>query len=82
MNKDSDRRNDDAETCGQDECYEIRIKGHLDEHWSEWFDGLAIAYPGDNETLISGPVADQAALHGLLARVRDLNLKLLSIHKL
>lgn len=66
----------------QHDRYEIRIKGRLDGHWSEWFDGLEIAYPDDGETRLSGPVADQAALHGLLARVRDLNLKLLSIRKL
>ncbi len=68
--------------CGCGECYELCIKGHLDERWSEWFDGLEMTYPSDGETLLSGPVADQAALHGLLARVRDLNLELLSIRKL
>jgi len=58
--------------------YEIRIEGHLDPRWEGWFDGMTLsARPG--ETLISGPVSDQAALHGLLARLRDLGLPLLSV---
>ncbi len=57
--------------------YHIRVKGNLDHRWSDWFDGFAIApQPGD-ETLLSGPVADQAALHGLLNKIRDLGLPLL-----
>jgi hypothetical protein len=59
--------------------YEIRLAGHLDGHWTRWFDGLAVSHPGDGTTLISGPVADQAALHGVLQRVRDLGLPLLSV---
>ncbi len=58
------------------ECYTIRIKGHLDARWSAWFAGLAVTHTEDGDTILHGPVADQSALHGLLARVRDLNLTL------
>ena len=68
-------------SCSGDR-YEIRIEGQLDPCWSEWFEGLAISHPNDDETLLCGPVVDQAALHGLLVRVRDMNLKLLSVRKL
>jgi hypothetical protein len=59
--------------------YEIRLTGHLDARWAAWFDGLTVSHEGDGTTLISGPVADQAALHGLLQRVRDLGLPLVSV---
>jgi hypothetical protein len=59
--------------------YEIRLTGHLDTHWAAWFDGLAVSRESDGTTLISGPIADQAALHGLLQRVRDLGLPLVSV---
>ena len=59
--------------------YEIRLTGHLDARWAAWFDGLTVRHEGDGTTLISGPVADQAALHGLLQRVRDLGLPLVSV---
>jgi len=58
--------------------YEIRVKGQLDGRWSEWFDGLALRDEGE-DTVISGPLADQAALHGVLARIRDLGLPLLDV---
>jgi len=58
--------------------YEIQVKGYLDARWNELFDGMSIAWQ-DNVTTISGEVADQAALHGLLARVRDYGLTLISI---
>jgi hypothetical protein len=63
--------------------YQIRVKGRLDRKWSEWFDGFAIvAHPqGNDETLLTGPVADQAALHGLLLKIRDLGLPLLSVQR-
>jgi hypothetical protein len=66
---------------GRDEAgrYEIRLSGHLDARWATWFDGLAVTHDGDGTTVISGRVADQAALHGLLQRVRDLGLPLVSV---
>jgi len=60
--------------------YEIRLKGHLDARWVKWFDGLAITLDENGNTLLSGPVADQAALHGLLKKVRDVGLPLLSVN--
>jgi len=60
--------------------YEIRVKGHLDTRWAAWFDGLAIAHGSDGTTSIAGPVADQAALHGLLQKIRDLGLPLISVN--
>jgi hypothetical protein len=60
--------------------YEIRLKGHLDARWVEWFDGLTITLEEHGSTLLSGPLADQAALHGILKKVRDLGLTLLSVH--
>jgi hypothetical protein len=59
--------------------YKIRIKGNLGPEWSDWFEGLTIALEEDGTTLLSGPVTDQAALHGLLKKVRDLGLPLLSV---
>ena len=59
--------------------YEIRLKGHLDAHWRAGFEGLTIRLEEDGNTLLSGPVADQSALHGLLKKVRDLGLPLLSV---
>ena len=61
------------------EHYEIKIKGHLDQRWSEWFAGLTLAHLQGDETLLSGALPDQAALHGLLERIRDLNLTLISV---
>jgi len=72
----------DAWASDPGERYEICVQGRLAPCWSDWFEGLSITYPNDAETLLSGPVVDQAALHGLLARVRDMNLKLLSVRKL
>ena len=62
--------------------YEIRIQGHLDQHWATWFDGLAISYDSDETTLLRGHIADEAALHGMLAKVRDLGLPLLAFRRL
>jgi hypothetical protein len=59
--------------------YEIRLKGHLDERWADWFEGLSFTHASDGTTILSGPVVDQAALHGLLRRVRDVGLPLLSV---
>ena len=59
--------------------YEIRLTGHLDARWATWFDGLTVRRESGGTTVISGQVADQAALHGLLQRVRDLGLPLVSV---
>ena len=59
--------------------YEIRLKGHLDTRWATWFDGLTLTTCSDGTTTIHGPVVDQSALHGLLQRVRDLGLPLISV---
>ncbi len=67
------------EKNNQPQCYEIRLKGHLDDRWAEWFEGLTITLEEDGDTLLTGPVIDQAALHGLLKKVRDLGLPLLSV---
>ena len=61
--------------------YRIRVEGRLDTNWSDWFNGLVIAPQADDETVLAGPVADQAALHGLLAKIRDLGLPLLSVER-
>ncbi len=63
----------------QREFYEIRIIGHLEPYWSETFAGMKLTPMQNGETLLTGAVADQAALHGLLARIRDLNLTLVSV---
>jgi len=59
--------------------YEIRLKGHLDDRWADWFDGLTITREDNGETRLTGPVADQAALHGVLRKVRDLGMPLVSV---
>ena len=66
----------------QMEHYTIRVKGHLDPRWSEWFQGLTVTQTESGETVLSGPVPDQAALHGVLNRIRDLGLRLLSVTSL
>ena len=62
--------------------YRIRVKGNLENKWSEWFDGFSITPHTNAETVLAGVVADQAALHGLLAKVRDLGLPLLEVKRL
>lgn len=64
------------------EFYEIRLKGHLDAQWVAWFDNLTITLEENGNTLLSGPVADQAALHGLLKKVRDLGVTLISVNRI
>jgi hypothetical protein len=61
--------------------YAIRVQGRLGEEWSDWFGGLTISPEGDGETLLSGPVTDQSALHGLLKKIRDLGLPLISVNR-
>ena len=64
---------------GQPMVYQIRIKGHLGSQWTDWFEGLTITLEDNGDTLLTGAVIDQAALHGLLKRVRDLGLPLVSV---
>jgi hypothetical protein len=66
-------------TPSQTMIYQIRIKGHLVREWTDWFEGLTITLGEDGDTLLTGPVIDQAALHGLLKKVRDLGLPLVSV---
>jgi hypothetical protein len=61
--------------------YEIRLKGHLEPRWADWFDGLTLTQEGDGTTVLSGSVADQAALYGLLGKVRDLGLPLIAVNR-
>jgi hypothetical protein len=62
--------------------YEIRLGGHLDDHWSDWLDGMTITREAEGTTTLRGEVADQAQLHGLLAKVRDLGAPLISLERL
>ena len=61
--------------------YEIRVQGRLDQRWSSWFDGLTITYEGEDITVLRGPLVDEAALHGVLSKVRDLALPLLAVSR-
>ena len=61
--------------------YRIRVGGHLDSSWSEWFGGLRLTHEVNGETVLSGPIVDEAALHGVLAKVRDLGLPLLAVNR-
>ncbi len=60
--------------------YEIRIKGHLNDRWIDWFEGMTLTREDNGDTLVTGPVIDQAALHGLLKKVRDLGMPLISVN--
>lgn len=64
------------------ERYQIRVKGHLGEQWQSWFDGLTITNLEQGEALLCGPLPDQAALHGVLAKIRDLGLSLLAVNRM
>jgi len=77
----NDEITDMDRNCCKKEFYEIRIKGYLASFWSETFDGMQIILDPNGETTLSGAVTDQAALHGLLARIRDLNLTLISVNR-
>ena len=72
-------RFDLKEDPGQPIVYQIRVKSHLDSGWTDWFEGLTITQEADGDTLLTGPVIDQAALHGLLKKVRDLGMPLVSV---
>ena len=63
------------------ESYRFRVRGHLDDRWSDWFGGLTIQHQEDGTSVLAGPVVDQAALHGLITRIRDLGLPLLSVRR-
>jgi hypothetical protein len=63
----------------EDGRYEIRLMGHLETRWAAWFDGMTLSHGRDGSTMLSGPVVDQAALHGLLQKVRDIGLPLVSV---
>ena len=75
----SNKRGPDAET-GQPMIYQIRIKGHLGHQWAGGFDKLSITLEDNGDTLLTGPVVDQAALHGILRKIRDLGVTLLSVN--
>ena len=70
------------EKHNQHQYYEIRLKGHLDDRWADWFEGLTITLEDNGDTLLTGPVIDQAALHGLLKKVCDLGMPLVSVSPL
>ena len=76
----SNKRNPRSEPS-QPVAYQIRIKGHLGSQWTDWFEGLTITLEDNGDTSLSGPVEDQAALHGLLKKVRDLGMPLLSVSR-
>jgi hypothetical protein len=68
-------------TPSQPVVYQIRFKGHLGRQWTDWFGGLTITLEEDGNTLLTGPVVDQAALHGLLKKIRDLGMHLVSVNR-
>jgi hypothetical protein len=71
----------DSAKYDREAAYQIRVRGLLDESWSEWMDGLAVEPQAHGETLLAGPIRDQAALHGLLNKIRDLGLPLVSVKR-
>lgn len=75
----SNKRNAEID-LGQPLVYQIRIKGHLGRQWTAWFEGLTITLEDNGDTVLTGPLVDQAALHGLLKKLRDLGIPLLSVN--
>ena len=67
--------------CNDLQLYEIRLQGHLDPRWADRLEGLAFTYESDGSTTLTGPLADQSALHGLLTRIRDLGMPIISIRR-
>jgi hypothetical protein len=78
----TDERHPTATSPDQPLVYQIALKGHLSDQWMDWFEGLTIRLEDSGDTLLTGPVRDQAALHGLLRKVRDLGLPLLSVQRI
>jgi len=76
-----DERRGSANDRHEAKRYEIRLKGHLDGSWAEWLGGMSLTHVTDGTTALAGPVADQAALHGLLQKLRDLGLTLISVNE-
>ena len=74
------RKNKRMPVPDQPSVFRIRIRGHLDRQWTDWFDGMVITHEEDGDTLLTGRVADQSALHGLLKKVRDLGMTLVSVN--
>lgn len=72
---------DQQDNITPDPIYQIRVEGHLGEHWADVFDGLDITLTEDGDTLLHGPVVDQSALHGLLRRIRDSGMTLISVRR-
>jgi hypothetical protein len=64
------------------ELHEIRVQGHLDQRWTDWLEGLTVTHESDGTTTLTGPLADQAALHGVLNRIRDLALPIVSVRRI
>lgn len=77
----SDKRSTETEP-DESRIYQIRLTGHLGREWTAWFEGLTVTLEADGDTLLTGPVSDQAALHGLLKKVRDLGMSLVSVNRL
>ena len=71
-----------SRTSNEPQAYKIKVRGRLGENWADWFDGFTISMPGAEDSMLTGTVVDQAALHGILAKIRDLGLPLLCVEYL